>query len=129
MTSASGSVLTPQKKSEASSVEKPARTSVLDGIPMSMPSLALADKLLGRAEKVGVRPPEAAGQAEQAAGATAAAAAAASAAPSDEEALGDLLLGIVASARAQGLDPERALRERLRALRGEITTAEADARA
>ncbi|HUG51714.1 MAG TPA: MazG family protein, partial [Terrimesophilobacter sp.] len=33
--------------------EKPDRTSVLDGIPRSMPALALADKLVGRARKVG----------------------------------------------------------------------------
>src|SRR5690606_11240313 len=35
-------------------VEKAHRTSVLDGIPAGMPGLALADKTLGRAEKVGV---------------------------------------------------------------------------
>ncbi len=34
--------------------EKPARTSVLDGIPQGMPALALADKVIGRAEKLGV---------------------------------------------------------------------------
>ena len=35
-------------------VEKAHRTSVLDGIPEAMPALALADKVLGRAAKVGV---------------------------------------------------------------------------
>ena len=39
--------------------EKPQRTSVLDGIPQAMPALALADKLLGRAQKVGVEVPDA----------------------------------------------------------------------
>ena len=34
--------------------EKPHRTSVLDGIPQRMPALALADKLLGRAHRVGL---------------------------------------------------------------------------
>src|SRR4029450_3675351 len=34
--------------------EKPHRTSVLDGIPRGMPALALAQKVLGKAEKVGV---------------------------------------------------------------------------
>ncbi|MFA9277681.1 MAG: MazG family protein, partial [Rhodoluna sp.] len=34
--------------------EKPGRTSTLDGIPQSMPALALAEKLLGKAEKVGL---------------------------------------------------------------------------
>jgi XTP/dITP diphosphohydrolase len=36
--------------------------------------------------------------------------------PETEEELGELLLGIVQSARAQGLDPERALRTRVRAI-------------
>ncbi|ARJ05797.1 hypothetical protein GCM10010988_09310 [Cnuibacter physcomitrellae] len=88
--------------------EKPARTSVLDGIPMGMPSLALADKLLGRAEKVGVT---AAGPAVES--------------PDDEEGLGALLLQLAASARERGLDPERALRGALRGLRDDIVTAEA----
>jgi len=35
-------------------IEKAHRTSVLDGIPGGMPGLALADKVLGRAAKVGV---------------------------------------------------------------------------
>jgi XTP/dITP diphosphohydrolase len=41
-----------------------------------------------------------------------------------EEDLGDALLALVATARANGWDAERALRERLRALEGEIRTAE-----
>ena len=44
--------------------EKPQRTSVLDGIPQAMPALALADKLLGRAHKVGVAVPDAGRQAD-----------------------------------------------------------------
>lgn len=88
--------------------EKPARTSVLDGIPMGMPSLALADKLLGRAEKVGVAAPGAAVES-----------------PDDEEQLGALLLQLAASSRARGLDPERALRTALRGLRDDIVAAEA----
>jgi XTP/dITP diphosphohydrolase len=87
--------------------EKPARTSVLDGIPMGMPSLALADKLLGRADKVGARP-----------------GAAVVDAPDDEAELGALLLGIAAASRAKGLDPERALRTALRGLRDDIVAAE-----
>ncbi len=82
--------------------EKPSRTSVLDGIPQGMPALALADKLLGRAQKVGV-------------GSTSAASGAAS-----EGELGAQLLAIVASAKANGLDSERALRGALRELQGEI---------
>ncbi len=90
--------------------EKPARTSVLDGIPMGMPSLALADKLLGRAEKVGVAAP---GPVVES--------------PADEEELGVLLLQLTASSRARGLDPERALRTALRGLRDDILAAETPA--
>ncbi len=80
--------------------EKPQRTSVLDGIPQGMPSLALADKLLGRAGKVGITPDEAA--------------------VTDEEALGAQLLSMVAGAKANGLDAERALRSTLRDLQQQI---------
>lgn len=86
--------------------EKPARTSVLDGIPQAMPALALADKLIGRAERVGV-------------------AVAQGDAPETESELGRQLLGLVASARAKGLDSERALRRALRALQDEVRQAEA----
>ena len=88
--------------------EKPTRTSVLDGIPQGMPSLALADKLLGRAEKVGLLAPGEGG----------------ALAVESEDELGPLLLAIVASARARGLDAERALRSALRGLQDEIRGAE-----
>jgi len=96
---------------ELKKADKPGRTSVLDGIPQSMPALALADKLLGRAEKVGI------------AGAQAADVAAAI--PVDTEAeLGAALLSLVSTAKANGLDAERALRTALRALRDEIREVE-----
>ena len=88
--------------------EKPSRTSVLDGIPLGMPSLALADKLLGRAQKVGVLEKDAPAAIPVA----------------NEQELGGLLLALVASAKAQGLDAERALRSTLRDLRTEIVAAE-----
>ena len=90
--------------------EKPHRTSVLDGIPQGMPSLALADKVLGRAQKIGLLQTDAP-------------------APfplESEGELGPLLLAIVATAKAQGLDSERALRGALRDLQAEIRAAEAD---
>jgi XTP/dITP diphosphohydrolase len=86
-------------------VEKAHRTSVLEGIPQGMPSLALADKTLGRAAKVGVVRE-------------------AAVIPSTESELGDELLAIVAAARAAGLDSERALRGALRALQGDVRRAE-----
>lgn len=92
---------------ELKRVEKPGRESVLDGIPQGMPALALAAKLVGRAEKVGLDP------------------VAAGAVPDDEDALGDELLATVVAARAAGLDPERALRDALRRLQADIRAAEA----
>jgi len=86
-------------------VEKPGRTSVLDGIPSAMPALALADKLLGRAAKVGVHRD-------------------AVAIAATEEQLGADLLAIVAAARERGLDAERALRGALRGLQEDIRGAE-----
>ncbi|MFT2691121.1 hypothetical protein [Clavibacter zhangzhiyongii] len=65
--------------------EKRARTSVLDGIPMSMPSLALADKLLGRAERIGLLDADAP----------------AAIPVDDEDDLGRLLLAVVVSARGR----------------------------
>lgn len=88
--------------------EKPSRTSVLDGIPQGMPALALADKVIGRAQKIGVLDADAVAAVPM----------------GDESELGGLLLAIVASAKAQGLDAERALRSTLRDLQGEIREAE-----
>ena len=93
-------------------VEKPHRTSVLDGIPQRMPALALADKLLGRAHKVGLIDATLPGAVNV----------------TDEDELGPLLLAIVASAKANGLDSERALRKALRGLQDEIREHETELR-
>jgi XTP/dITP diphosphohydrolase len=88
--------------------EKPGRTSTLDGVPQAMPALLLADKLLGKAEKLDV-------------------VSTGGPAPfpfQTEEELGAVLLAMVASARSQGLDAERALRGRLRDLQEDIRDAE-----
>ncbi len=100
---------------ELKATEKPHRSSVLDGIPQGMPALALADKLAGRAEKVGVPIPDAAVPT--------------SAAPATEAELGAHLLSVVAAARTAGLDPERALRTTLRELQNGIRDAEGSSRA
>ncbi|GAA3212022.1 MazG family protein [Microbacterium terregens] len=97
----------------AKAAEKHERTSVLDGVSERMPSLALAQKLIGKASAVGVD-----------AGRTAADAVAA--APRSEAELGEALLALVAVARANGWDAERALRERLRTLQSAVRDAEAD---
>ncbi len=92
----------------AKALEKHARTSVLDGVSERMPSLALAQKLIGKGAQVGV----VAGESGKA--------------PTTEAELGDQILALVAMARANGWDAERALRERLRTLQTEIRSAESD---
>ncbi len=88
--------------------EKPERESVLDGIAAGMPALALANKVLGKAEKIGLLEAGVAGPLQV----------------EDEEQLGGLLLAIVTSARANGLDSERALRFAVRDLMDDIRKAE-----
>ena len=90
----------------AKAAEKRERTSVLDGVSEHMPSLALAQKLLSRAAQVDVHPSRVAAE------------------PRSEADLGDALLGLVVQAREQGWDAERALRERLRMLRTEVSALE-----
>ncbi len=68
------------------------RTSALDGVPLAQPALALADKLLSRAEKAPLVVPVP--QADV---------------PADAD-LGELLFATVAAARARGLDAEAELR-------------------
>lgn len=82
---------------EAIKATEKARTSVLDGLPPTLPALLLADKLLDRADRAG-RPvgPEA-DDTER--GATE---------------IGERLLAVVAEARAAGVDPEQALRDVVR---------------
>jgi XTP/dITP diphosphohydrolase len=100
---------------EIKKVEKPTRTSVLDGVPQGMPALALADKLLGKAEKLGMTAPEAPALVATNDD---------SARAQTERELGEQLLAIVGAARARGLDSERALRGALRTLQGEMRVAE-----
>ncbi len=90
----------------AKAAEKRERRSVLDGVSPHMPSLALAQKLLGRAAQVGVvRTP-------------------ADAASASEAQLGEALLGLVALARERGWDADRALRGAIRTLEGDVRGAE-----
>lgn len=88
--------------------EKPERSSVLDGIPQNMPALALADKVMGKAEKIGLLDADAPGPFTV----------------TSEAELGAILLAMVSSARAAGIDPERALRGAVRELQVEIREVE-----
>jgi XTP/dITP diphosphohydrolase len=74
-----------------------ARGSALDGIAMSQPALALAAKILARAERadLAVPPPTAPASVD----------------PTNPDRLGRALLGIAAAARAAGVDAEAALRQ------------------
>lgn len=76
------------------------RTSVLDGVPMALPALALADKVLGRASRAGVTAVSGDG-------------------------IGGALLELVVTARAHGLDAEQELREAVRRLAERVRSAEA----
>ena len=90
--------------------EKPHRESVLDGIPQALPALALADKVLGKAEKIGLLDGNAPGPFSV----------------TNESELGAIFLAMVTSARSAGLDSERALRSAIRELQVEIREVELD---
>ncbi|CAL4860140.1 MazG family protein [Microbacterium sp. MM2322] len=90
----------------AKAAEKHSRTSVLDGVSSHMPSLALAQKMLGKAAQVEVETSPSTPD------------------PASEAELGDALLALVVRARAEGWDAERALRQRLRALADAVRAAE-----
>ena len=89
------------------------RTSIFDGIPTALPSLAYAHKLQKKAAKVGFDWPDVDGAlpkiAEESAELVVAAATGDAAATADE--LGDLLFAVVNVARHLGVDPESALRQ------------------
>lgn len=80
------------------------RSSVLEGIPATLPALALADKVLGRAAQLDVTPAE----------------------PVDDS-LGGRLLALVVEARAAGADPEQELRHAVRRVADAVRAAEGDA--
>ncbi|MDJ1370820.1 MazG family protein [Gulosibacter molinativorax] len=98
---------------ERKAEQKRHRTSVLDGISHAMPALALAAKVLGRAEELGmdVSPEQlaalAVGEEEQ------------------EDKFGGSLLATVSAARAAAFDSERALRGAVRRLEYRIREHEA----
>jgi XTP/dITP diphosphohydrolase len=74
------------------------RASVVDGVPMGQPALALAAKLVSRAERAGVDPPV------------------------EGDGIGERLLAVVREAVAAGVDPELALRQTARVYRDRLAT-------
>jgi XTP/dITP diphosphohydrolase len=85
------------------------RASVTEGIPEALPALLRASKVLARSEHLDIPLPEAVDLAADI---------------DDEEALGDLLLVLVAAGRARGWDAEAALREAVRRQARRIREAE-----
>lgn len=77
--------------------EKPERESKFDGLPKGLPALALADKVIGKLDPS----PTTSDHVTES---------------TTEEDLGDLLVAIVAAARANGLDAEGSLRKAVRRL-------------
>lgn len=78
---------------QAVKAQEKKRTGPLDGLPPTLPALLLADKVLDRLERAGSR-------------------------VEIGTSIGDRLLGLVAEARAAGIDPEQALRDVVRRTAG-----------
>ncbi|MEZ0578432.1 MazG nucleotide pyrophosphohydrolase domain-containing protein [Nocardioides sp. MH1] len=77
---------------ESVKAEEKQRAHVTDGLPPALPALLYADKVLDRLERAGRTPTR------------------------GTEEIGDRLLALVAEARADGVDPEQALRDAVRRL-------------
>ncbi|MEJ6577339.1 MAG: MazG family protein [Actinomycetota bacterium] len=97
---------------EAQKAAEKGRTSAVEGVPLSQPALALATKLIYRAQKYGHKiaiehPIKLADD-------------------TNEEELGQVLIGILDQALALNLDPESALRSAIKAYIGEIKKYESD---
>jgi XTP/dITP diphosphohydrolase len=107
---------------EAQKAQEKARTSVADGVPMGLPALALAGKLVSRAERAGLAPvidhvldqvldPSADADAD-------------ARAEDDEARIGAKLLEVTREAVRAGVDAESALRAAARRLRDDLISAE-----
>lgn len=94
---------------EIKAAEKSHRDSVLDGVPASLQGLARAHAMLKRSERIGVgvdattaNPPD----------------------TSDDQQWGQWLLGVIETARSQGIDTDQALRGALRDFETRVRAAE-----
>ncbi len=81
------------------------RTSVLDGLPPTLPALLLADKVLDRLSRTPAEPSVVADRTVR------------SGDPATD--IGERLLALVAESRAAGVDPEQALRDAVRRVAGD----------
>ncbi len=97
---------------EAIKAAEKGRTSALDGVPLAQPALALASAMIGRTAKAGLDVPVRGVVAVPA--------------EVNDDSIGDLLLAVVALARAGGVDPEAALRAAARGYRAAVLAAESE---
>jgi NTP pyrophosphatase (non-canonical NTP hydrolase) len=81
------------------------RTSVLEGVPAALPALSLAAKVMGRAARAGVAP---------------------ELVLDPSASVGELLLAVVDRGRAEGVDPEQALRDAVRQYAAKVRELEAE---
>ena len=86
---------------ERAKIAEKGRTSAVDGVPLSQPALALAAKLVSRADRAGL-----------------------AVEPDVSDDIGARLFAVVQDAVAAGIDPETALRTTARAYRSAIVQAE-----
>jgi XTP/dITP diphosphohydrolase len=86
---------------ERQKIAEKGRTSALDGVPLGQPALALAAKLVARADRAGL-----------------------DAVPGSDDEIGERLFAVVRDAVSAGVDPEGALRRTTRAYRAAIVSAE-----
>lgn len=116
---------------DAIKAEEKGRASAVEGVPLSAPSLTLAQTLQRKASKLGV-PADLVAPELAAAQSPAAAVAALAAAYEDDpgvEHAGALLWAVVAALRSHDVDAEAALRARARVFRDRLATVERDAHA
>jgi XTP/dITP diphosphohydrolase len=100
------------------------RESLTDGVPQALPALVLAAKLLSRTKTLGLAAVDA-GTAKTVGDAVAEVTRSrVLAGGTVEQGYGDLLLAVVAAARADGVDAEQALRESARAYRAQVRESE-----
>ena len=92
---------------EQGKIAEKGRTSAVDGVPVAQPALALAAKLVSRAQRHDIVAPV----------------------PASPDSIGARLFALVQEAVAEGLDPETELRAVARGYRRSILAAESDAEA
>jgi MazG family protein len=107
------------EKQKAEERRAKGETSVADGVPVGLPALLRAHKLIGRAARAGLAAPDVDTAASEVRAALPSA--------RDREGIGRLLLACARLARSLGVDPEQALRGSVSELEGELRAREARA--